>query len=341
MAEKKIWQPDGLYRFLRPFVDLSTRLSYRCFKIEGSLPKDGAVLIAPNHTGTLMDALVVLASRRPGTAFGARADIFRKPRTARVLHWLKIVPIARVRDGLREVERNRETMDVVDDILAHGMPFCMFPEGRHNPMHSLLPLQKGIVRMAFASAEKRKTYLVPAGIEYDDFFHYRSTCRLRFGEPIDINAFLAERADLPEADQYRQLLQELSDRIKGLILYIPDDEHYEENLLKARPPKKHWWKWPLTVLTAPFWAAAALLALPLWLTAEYISFYRIKDPAFRNTARWAIRLGVKPILFFVWAIPLALLAFFFLNPWAALAILVYYIFSYSIFYDWLNLIRKQ
>ena len=340
MSQKKIWQPDGLYRFLRPFVDLSTVLCYRRFKVEGSLPEDRAVFIAPNHTGTLMDALVVLASRRPGTAFGARADIFRKPRTARILHWLKIVPIVRVRDGLREVERNRGTMEVIDDILAHGMPFCMFPEGRHNPMHSLLPLQKGIARMAFASAEKRKTLLVPAGIEYGDFFHYRSTCRLRYGEPIDVNAFLAERADLPEAERYRQFLQLLSDRIKELILYIPDDEHYEENLLKARPPRKRWWRWPLAVLTAPLFALAALLALPLWLAAEYISFYKIKDPAFRNTVRWAIRLAGKPVLFLVWALPLALLAFFFLAPWAAAAVLGYYVFSYSIFYDWLNLIRK-
>ncbi len=335
MPQKKIWEKDGLYRFLRPYVDLSTRLSYRSFKLSGSLPADGAVFIAPNHTGTLMDALVVLASRRAGTAFGARADIFRKERTARILHWLKIVPMVRARDGIREVQRNRDTMEVVDDILAHGMPFCMFPEGRHNPMHSLLPLQKGIARMAFASAEVRQTYIVPTGIEYDDFFHYRATCVLRYGEPIDVNAFLSGHADLSEADRYKVLLEELSDRIKGLILYIPDDEHYEENLLKIRPPRKRWWKWPLAVLTAPLFAAAALLSFPVWFTAEYLSFYKIKDPAFRNTARWALRLVGIPIFLIIWAIP----AFLLLNPWIAAGILLYYLFSYSIFYDWLNLVR--
>ena len=335
MAQKKIWEKDGLYCFLRPYVDLCTRLSYRSFKKSGSLPEDGAVFITPNHTGTLMDALVVLASRRPGTAFGARADIFRKPRTARILHWLKIVPMVRARDGIREVQRNRETMEVVEDILAHGMPFCMFPEGRHNPMHSLLPLQKGIARMAFASAEVRQTWIVPTGIEYDDFFHYRSTCALRYGEPIDVNAFLASHADLSEADQYRQLLQELSDRIKGLILYIPDDENYEENLLKARPPCKRWWKWPLVILGFPFWLAAAILTLPLWGTAEYISFYKIKDPAFRNTVRFALRVLGIPLFLIIWA----LLAFLLLNPWIAAGVLVYYLFSYSIFYDGLNLVR--
>lgn len=335
MPQKKIWENDGLYRFLRPFVDLNTRLSYRRFKIEGKLPSEGAVFIAPNHTGTLMDALVVLATRRAGTAFGARADIFRKERTARVLHWLKIVPMVRARDGLREVQRNRDTMAVVDDILAHGMPFCMFPEGRHNPMHSLLPLQKGIARMAFASAEVRQTYIVPTGIEYDDFFHYRADCSIRYGEPIDVNAFLAEHAGLAEADRYKLLLDTLADRIKGLILYIPDDEHYEETLLKLRPPRKRWWKWPLAVLTAPLFAAAALLSFPLWLTAEYLSFYKIKDPAFRNTARFGVRVALTPVVLLLWAIP----AFLLLSPWIAAAILLCYLFSYSIFYDWLNLVR--
>lgn len=337
MAQKKIWEKDGLYRFLRPYVDFCTRLSYRRFKVSGTLPSDGAVFIAPNHTGTLMDALVVLATRRAGTAFGARADIFRKERTARVLHWLKIVPMVRARDGLREVQRNRETMEVVDDILAHGMPFCMFPEGRHNPMHSLLPLQKGIARMAFASAGIRQTWIVPTGIEYDDFFHYRATCKLQYGEPIDVNAFLREHADLLEADRYKLLLDELANRIKGLILYIPNDENYEAELLRIRPPRKRWWKWPLAILTAPIFAAAALLAFPLWFTAEYLSFYKIKDPAFRNTARFGVRTAMTPVFLLIWAIP----AFLLLNPWLAAAILVFYLFSYSIFYDWLNLVRKD
>ena len=231
MPQKKIWEKDGLYRFLRPYVDLSTRLSYRSFKLSGSLPADGAVFIAPNHTGTLMDALVVLASRRAGTAFGARADIFRKGRTARILHWLKIVPMVRARDGIREVQRNRDTMEVVDDILAHGMPFCMFPEGRHNPMHSLLPLQKGIARMAFASAEVRQTYIVPTGIEYDDFFHYRADCSIRYGEPIDVNAFLAEHAGLAEADRYKLLLDTLAEGEK-LIPYLDIPlQHIDDDIL--------------------------------------------------------------------------------------------------------------
>ena len=47
--------------------------------------------------------------------------------------------------------------------------------------------------------------MVPTGIEYGDYFHYRTTCDIRFGDPIDVNAFLRELDALlddnpPDAD---------------------------------------------------------------------------------------------------------------------------------------------
>ena len=318
-----IWQKDRLYAFLRPYVDFCTRGSYRSFRVSGSLPPDKAVLIAPNHCNTLMDALVVLATRSAGTAFGARADVFRKPRVARILRWLKIVPIARARDGLREVAQNRETMVEIDDILAHGMPFCLFPEGRHRTERTLLPLQKGIARIAFASAAERPTCIVPTGISYSDFFHFRSTCRIRFGEPIDVNLFLSRYQDYSEADRYHFLLEELSARIQPLI-------DPEPARLKA------WWKWPAIVLGFPFWLASALLTLPLWLPSELLC-HRLKDPAFRNTVRYGFKLLGMPLLLVLWAIP----AFLLLPWWAALAALVFLLFSYRIFYDGILLSRDS
>ena len=150
----KIWEKDRLYSFLRPYVDVCTKYSYNKAHVRGSLPEDGAVIIAPNHTSTLMDALVVLRSRKKPTVFGARADIFAKPLVARILRFLRILPLARLRDGAKSVLQNLETFEVIDDVLDNGVPFCLFPEGRHRPMHSLLPIGKGIARIAFASAEK-------------------------------------------------------------------------------------------------------------------------------------------------------------------------------------------
>ena len=334
---RNIWDRDRLYSFLRPYVDSCTRASYRRLKVEGTVPSDGAVLIAPNHTSTLMDALVVLQSMKGPSAYGARADIFRKEKVARILRFLKIVPIARMRDGAEEVSRNRVVFDEIDAIVEHKVPFCLFSEGRHRPMHSLLPIGKGIARIAFESASKRQTYLVPTGIDYDEFFHYRSCCRLRYGEPIDINAFLEEHKDCSEAEQYRIIREELFKRMSSLILYLPDDEHYEERLAEIMASRKRTPRallWLSAIPAVPLFLLSSILALPMWATAETIC-RGLKDPAWSNTVRFGVRLAMTPIMLLIWA-----LVFFLTLPWPiAAALYVCFLFSYSVFYDCLKLFR--
>jgi len=312
-----IWKNDRGYLLLRRYVDPFTKASYSSFKVEGGLPDDGrAVIIAPNHCNTLMDALVVLRSRPlEATVFGARADIFRK--AGRALRFLKILPLARERDGAGTIRECLGSFEEVDQTLAAGVPFCLFPEGRHRPGRTLLPIQKGVARMAFRSARERPTVVVPAGINYSHFFRYRGACVLRYGEPIDVNAFLDAHADEAEAAQYQAFREELSQRIQALVDPQPI------------PFRRRWWVLPL-------WPLAALLSLPLWATAEWLCHRKIKDQAFHNTARFGIKLVGTPLFALLWAILL-----FCLLPWPwALALLVLYLFSFSLFYDGLHLFRQ-
>lgn len=314
---RKIWERDRLYAFLRRYVDLCTRASYSRLQVHGALPEEHALLIAPNHTNTLMDALVILQSRCEPTVFGARADIFSQPAVAHILRFLKILPMVRRRDGIRNVLRNYETMDEVQDVLANNTPFCMFPEGRHTPGRTLQPLQKGIARMAFQSAALRPTQIVPVGINYSDFFHYRGTCDICYGEPLDVNAFLADHGELAEGARYQAFLEELYKRIAALVW--PDVPQKKRPLL-------------LRILLSPFWLLAAILSLPMWLPAEWLCRRKVKDRAFHNTVRFGARLLLGPLTFLLWTI-----LFFCLLPWwMALALLLLFIPSYSFFYDWLN-----
>ena len=314
---RKIWERDRLYTILRYYVDLCTRVSYRRLTVRGDIPREQAVLICPNHTNTLMDALVVLQSRLSPTVFGARADIFNQPAVAKIMRFLKILPMVRRRDGIRNVLRNYETMDEVQDVLANNTPFCMFPEGRHTPGRELQPLQKGVARMAFQSAAERPTQVIPAGINYSDFFRYRGTCELVYGEPIDVNAFLAAHQDMLEGARYQAFLEELATRMRALI--APD----------VPSPKRRLW---LRILLFPLWLVAAALSFPMWFTAEWLCKHKVKDNAFHNTVRFGCRLVGGPLTLMIWTV-----VFFLLLPWwLALILLGCFIHSYSFFYDWLN-----
>ena len=336
MAE--FWEKGWRYRVFRRYVDWCTGHAYSELKVEGSIPDDGrAVLIAPNHSNALMDALVVLRSCPDVCAFGARADIFKKPLLAKFFTFLRILPIARRRDGLREVAKNLEVMPKIHAVLHHHVPFCLFPEGRQRAMYSLLPIHKGMVRIAVKNAIDQPTWIVPAGINHSDFFHLRARCTLKYGEPIDVNRFVEEHKGMLKSDLYEAMSDELSKRIKELILYIPDDEHYEERLAELRPPKPmRWWQIPLAVLTLPFFILSALLTLPLWLTAELFCKYKLEEKAFCNSFRYGFYLFGMPVLFIIWAV----LAFIFLPWWAALLLLAFFVYAYWIFYSWLGLLRR-
>ena len=230
--QKKIQDYDALYSFLYNYVELVFKLSYRTVRYVGldRIPKDGAVIYAPNHTGALMDALIVLFMNRCPKVFVARADIFRNPKLAKILTWCKMMPIMRMRDGYDEVKKNQEIFERSVDVLRDKMPFCIFPEGTHQAKYSSLPLSKGVFRIAFQAQEMMPDmplYIVPVGIRYGSFFRFRSTARVQIGDPINVRDFIEEHNGASQAEQMLEMKDVLAERMKESIFYIPNDENYD------------------------------------------------------------------------------------------------------------------
>lgn len=228
---KRVQDYDFWYDFLRYYVDCVLKLSYRKIRYVGRerIPTDGAVIYAPNHTNTLMDALVILAMDHKAKVFVARADIFRNPKIAKILSWLKMMPIMRARDGYDEIKKNQETFDRAVSVLRDRVPFCIFPEGRHQAKFSSLPLSKGIFRIAFQAQEQMPDmplYIVPIGIRYGSFFRFRSTARVQIGEPINVREYIAQHGDRSQAEQMIEMKDILAERMQQSIFYIPNDENY-------------------------------------------------------------------------------------------------------------------
>lgn len=243
MGREKIYQKDLGYTLLKPIVDWNVKHSYRKIEVRGkeNIPTDGAVIIAPNHCNTLMDALVILRANKEYTVFGARADIFNKPFIAKIMYFLRILPMVRQRDGLRNVLKNHETQEIIVETLENQVLFCMYPEGRHRPAHSLQGFGKGIFRAVLAAnarfGDKMPVYIVPTGIEYGDYFRYRSTSLVTFGKPINVTEFIKGQNVDNEVQLIEPLKKELAARMSELITYIKDDDQLHE-------------KWALTKILA-------------------------------------------------------------------------------------------
>ena len=231
---KKIYEDDWGYKVVRAIADPYIRGAFKKIRYAGreNLPKEGALIFSPNHCDALLDPLVVLAMRREKMVFVARADIFNKPKLRKILTFFKIMPIHRVRDGFRNVINTEDTIEKSIEVLNNLTPFCILPEGRHRSMHSLLPLGKGISRVAVgadkALAGRQPVYIVPVGCEYGDYYRYRaSTLLVTVGKPINVSAYMADHADRSEAQLFNDIRSLTAEAMKPLIVYIPDDDDYE------------------------------------------------------------------------------------------------------------------
>lgn len=281
----KIQDNDKLYTFLRPYVDWMFRRSYRNFQCVGreNIPDDGAIIYAPNHTNALCDAMSVLGIDRGRKVFVARADIFKDPKKAKILNWLKIMPISRVRDGLDEVRHNDETIDKAVDTLRDGVPFCIFAEGTHHPDRTILPLSKGIFRIALQANERfgaeKPVYIVPVGLKYGDYYHLWDSLTMQIDKPINVTAFCLQHPEYSYPQMMMALREELSGRLEALISQPSE----------VSPQKSAFSRWLFLILLSPLFVVSALMTIPLW-GAWLLIQKKVEDRAFHNSVMYVWQL---------------------------------------------------
>ena len=241
----KIRTSPGLgYRLLRAYADPAFLASYSSVQFVGleNIPENCAVIVAPNHTNGLMDPLAAmslgrfqLSDGRKGKIapmiFAARADMFRIPGLRELLLSLYVTPVMRIRDGFSHLGENAAIMDEVSDRLCDGIPYCIMAEGTQRDKRSLLPLLKGIFRVALQTDDKLSgkvpVVILPVGIGYGSFYRYRSTLLVNVGKPLDVSEFRRSHPELTQPELMNLLRSELTGRMKSLFLCIDDDPDYE------------------------------------------------------------------------------------------------------------------
>lgn len=229
----KIYKNNLIYSLLHKYMLFVYNFAFSKISIKGTenIPTDGAVIFAPNHTNAFMDAFTVLKVAKSPVVFVARADVFRNPIAAKIFNFFKIMPIMRMRDGRENLKKNDQIIQTAVEVLRHKVPFGIFCEGTHRMKHSILPLVKGIFRIALQADEALKgempVYIVPIGIEYGSYTRYRSTISVQVGEAFNVSEFNLQHKDKTQPELMNIMREELSNRISSLYHCVPDDEDYE------------------------------------------------------------------------------------------------------------------
>jgi 1-acyl-sn-glycerol-3-phosphate acyltransferase len=197
----------------------------------GNLPRNQAVIIAPNHQNTLMDALALVYCAKCQPVFLARADIFKGRIMIHFLNFLNIMPIYRMRDGVSNVRKNDEIFEKTMSVLTNKLnPLCLYPEGSHGDKRRLRPLKKGIFRIAFMGQEYFKdnpgVKIVPVGLDYSHYQKFRSTLFINFGKPIEVSEYYKLYTENSN-EAVNRLRERLANEMKKLMIDIQTEEYYD------------------------------------------------------------------------------------------------------------------
>ena len=217
-------------------IKSALRLNFRKMLFMGrkeNVSKKKPIIFASNHRNALLDALLLVYAgyHFKQVVFLARADIFKQKFVAWILRGMRIIPVFRIRDGKDNLEKNKDIFNSAARIMKKNNPIALFPEARHNPKQSLLPIQKAVPRIVLPTEAslnfELNSQIVPVSIYYRDVFEFLTDVYITFGTPIEVSQYKEVYEENPNLAT-NQLRQDLETSLKSLVVNIWNDEFYEE-----------------------------------------------------------------------------------------------------------------
>lgn len=219
------------YKFCRIFVRFAFRSNYRkrIYVNDEIVPKDVPVIFAPNHRNAVIDGLTLVSYYEKNIVFLARADFFKSKFLRILFNFLNVTPIYRSRDGMNNLSKNEEVFDLCGKILSRKNPICLFPEGKHSPKQSLLPIQKGVPRIALPTEQymdfNLNIHIVPTIIYYSDIHGFLSDYYVFFCKPIKTCDYKDLYQQNPPA-AINQMRNDIEKEMKKEMIDITNDAYY-------------------------------------------------------------------------------------------------------------------
>jgi 1-acyl-sn-glycerol-3-phosphate acyltransferase len=193
------------YTFVRILLTIPTILLYRvrAFGVK-NVPKDGPLVLAPNHFSQMDHFLVGVYLRRK-IRFMAKSQLFGPPVLTYVYKHGGVFPI-------RRGHRDEEAFETVRQLLDQGEMLLVYAEGGRSRSGKLGEPKPGIGRIALESGAP----IVPVAIHGSERARrwkrlYFPKVTIRFGEPV---SFPVEGE--PSRERQLEIATEIFGRVRGL-----------------------------------------------------------------------------------------------------------------------------
>ncbi len=211
--------------WLRLVVKLALHLFYHKIKVVGkeNIPKNKAVLVVSNHQNALIDPLMIATHTKLNPHFLTRASAFKNSVAAKMLDFIRMIPIYRVRDGIGNMEKNQETFRRSTQVLLDKGAMVVFAEGSHSQRRNIRLLKKGFARIAYQALkndQELEIVILPVGLNYSNHQKSGSKVSIIFGPTLDPKKYY------PDFDP---LIKAVQIALQPLVVQLPE-ESYEEDL---------------------------------------------------------------------------------------------------------------
>lgn len=180
-----------IYAFLRGLMRFMTRtFLVGLFKVQGveNVPREGALLVCPNHFGTLDPPMVPAFLPRPDTWSMAKSEYFRKPFDRWLFTAYHAFPVVRHTADRAALRRSF-------DLLKAGHALVIYPEGHRQEAPVLGEPEPG----AGFIAQKSGCLVLPVALTgtaeclpKGKLWPRRVPVTVRFGKPFHVQSRLAD-----------------------------------------------------------------------------------------------------------------------------------------------------
>lgn len=317
---------------LRLIVKLALNLYFRKIKVFGqeNIPKGKAVIIVANHQNALIDPILIATHTPLKPHFLTRASVFKNPIVAKMLDFIRMIPIYRVRDGIDNMGKNKETFDKSVNILLEKGSILIFGEGNHSLHRSLRPLKKGFSRIAFQALEadpELDLVILPIGINFSNHKKSGSKVGIYIGEAFPARDFYPK---------HEAIMTETHKRMQPLVTTLPEDNY--EQWVKTMVKHKIDLTNPIEVerffnskpalaqgetISSPYFTNKVMKVLHFPVYWTWLSIKsKIKDPTFTATFKFVIGLVFVPVWYLILFSVLPVLGWSeWLLPWSFLGVI--------------------
>ncbi|WP_299526970.1 lysophospholipid acyltransferase family protein [uncultured Lutibacter sp.] len=231
---KNLW-----YNIMRAYLKVGLYFLHKKISVFGqeNIPKNGAVLFIGNHQNALIDAILIPITTSRNIHFLTRASAFKKGFIEKFLKSLNMIPVYRIRDGIRTIEKNIYSFEQCFEILNEEGAVEIFAEGNHDLKRQIRPLKKGFARIILGTLQKYpdlEIQIVPVGFNYDSHLNFPSSVSIHYGKPILANDFI----DTKNPDvRFSKIINKVSLALKELTLNIEDSNNYDKIIAKLNALK--------------------------------------------------------------------------------------------------------